>query len=506
MNNIEVAKELLRRRRAQSGLIDFTRYTFPKYRPAEHHVILADALEQVEAGGIKRLIVTMPPRHGKSELASRRFPGYCLGRDPDKNFISASYNSELASDFGREVRNIIQSPEYQNVFPDTQIAKDSGSAPRWHTNHRGGYVAAGIGTAVTGRGAHIFMIDDPVKDRESAESDRIRQTTYDWYTSTAYTRLESSVEDGLTEEDLFWDVSASLHEGLIKPFQGAIVLIQTRWHDDDLTGRLLSDMERGADQWHIIDMPAIKEDQALWPAKYPLDKLEEIKTAIGIRDFSALYQQKPQPEEGTYFQKDWFNRYENKPANMTLWMTSDFAVSEDKGDFTEHSVWGIDPDNNIYLVDNWHGQTTPDVWINSALEFVRQYDLNVWFGEGGVIRRSVEPFIKKAMEDQDTYIRIAWVNPIGDKPARGRSFQARASMGKVYLPYGPVGDRALDQMLRFPTGKHDDFVDTASAIGQVIDKAHEAFVTPQKKDDINAPITYNDIHNRMESTDQRRRL
>jgi len=476
MNIEEAAKELLRRRRAEAGLIDFTRYTFPKYRPADHHFQIAAKLEAVERGDIKRLMIFMPPRHGKSELASKRFPAWCLGRDPDKNFISASYNSELAGDFGREVRNIIQEEEYANLFPNTSIAKDSGSAPRWHTNGLGGYVAAGIGTAVTGRGAHIFTIDDPIKDREQAESETQRRRIYDWYKSTAYTRLESELSGEVTEEDLFWDVSASLREGLIKPFEGAIVLIQTRWHEDDLAGKLITDMENGADQWEILDLPAIQDNQALWPSKYPLDKLQKIKAAIGAREWSALYQQQPQPDEGTYFLKTWFERYDKLPDPVNVWMTSDYAVSEDKGDYTEHTVWGIDYENNIYVMDNWHGQTTPDVWIDEALKLIRKYTPYVWFGEGGVIRRSTEPFIRKAMQDQETYVRLEWINPVGDKPSRARAFQARAAMGKVFLPNNEVGNRALDQLIRFPTGKHDDFVDTASLMGLVIAQAHQAFI------------------------------
>lgn len=487
MKPSEAAKEYLRRQAAREGLIDFTRYTFAKYRPADHHYMIAEKLEAVERGDLKRLMIFCPPRHGKSELASKRFQAWSLGRNRDRQFISASYNSELAWDFGREVRNIILGQDYQVLFPGVEIAKDSSAANRWHTNGHGGYVAAGVDTAVTGRGAHIFTIDDPVKDRLSADNETQQIKTYNWYTSTAYTRLESDIEDD-DEPDWLWDVSGALKDGLIKPFTGAIILIQTRWNENDLSGKLLDDMAHGADQWDILELPAINEKTqfALWEKKYPKKRLLKIKKAIGPRNWSALYQQKPQPDEGTYFLRKWFNRYildedpekTQLPSPVNVWMTSDYAVSEDKGDFTEHSVWGIDVLNNIYLMDNWHGKTKPNVWIDEGLRLVRKYKPYVWFGEGGVIRRSTEPFLKKAMTDQNTYCRLEWINPIGDKPARGRSFQARASMGKVYLPLNDVGDRALEQMVRFPAGKDDDFVDTASLMGLVIADAHQAYITP----------------------------
>jgi hypothetical protein len=180
---------LLRRRRARANLIDYARYTNRAYRPADHHEQIARKLEDVESGKCKRLMVFMPPRHGKSELGSRRFPAWFMGRHADRSIIAASYNSDLAGDFGREVRNIMASPEHGALFPGSQLAADSKSQNRWHTSAGGGYAAAGVGTAVTGRGAHLLLIDDPVKDRESADSETLREKTYRWYLSTAYTRL-----------------------------------------------------------------------------------------------------------------------------------------------------------------------------------------------------------------------------------------------------------------------------------------------------------------------------
>jgi len=256
----EAAAELLARRRAREGLLAFTGYTNSAYQAAPHHTMIAEKLEAVARGEIKRLMICMPPRHGKSELASRRFPAWFLGRNPGKQVIAASYNSDLANDFGREVRNIVASPEFQNLFK-VDLAEDSKAANRWHTNGGGMYVAAGVGTAITGRGADILLIDDPFKDRKEADSELQRKTVWDWYTSTAYTRLMPG---------------------------GAVIVINTRWHDDDLSGRLLYEQEGGGDEWEVLSLPAIKDDKALWPEWYAIERLEQIRSVLPAGDWKAL--------------------------------------------------------------------------------------------------------------------------------------------------------------------------------------------------------------------------
>lgn len=396
----------------------------------------------------------MPPRHGKSELASRRFPAFYLGRNPGKQIIAASYNSDLASDFGREVRNIVATKEYQAVF-DTRLAADSQAANRWHTEQGGAYVAAGVGTAVTGRGAHLLLIDDPFKDRQEADSDTQRNNVWRWYTSTARTRLMPG---------------------------GAICLIQTRWHDDDLAGRLLA---QSPDRWKVLSLPAIKDGEALWPEWYPVPVLDEIRQDIGEREWSALYQQKPQPDEGTYFKREWFQWYEadQPPKHLRMVGSSDYALTEGGGDWTEAGVIGIDPDSNVYVVDWWSGQTTADVWIDAELRLIKQHKPLVWFSEAGPIRRATEPFIKRRMQESRIYCRREWlsVSGLGDKATRARAFQARASMGKVYLPNNDMGHGILEQLLRFPAGAHDDKVDALAQIGLALDMAHPA-LGPAKPD------------------------
>lgn len=471
----QAAKELLRRRRARSNLVDFARYTNRAYIPADHHHQICAKLEAVARGEIKRLMIFMPPRHGKTELASRRFPAWFLGQYPERSIIAASYNSELAGDFGREVRNIVSSPEYAKLF-DVGLAEDSQAAGRWHTNHDGGYVAAGVGTAITGRGAHILLIDDPFKDRESADSEIIREKTYKWYLSTAYTRLEGTITEQDSDE-LWRDGTEAAQLG--KPFEGAVVIIQTRWHEDDLAGRLLEDAKHGADQWDVLSLPAIDhKGGALWPGKYPIDRLQAIKRALTVRDWEALYQQQPKPDEGTFFQRAWFKRFHlgDEPKALNKYQSSDYAVSEGEGDFTEHGIWGLDKEGDLWAVDWWYGQESTDTWIDKMLDQVRSQEPFASFGEVGVIRKAVEPFIKMRSKARQIYPRLEWISRTGDKPAMARAFQGMASMGKVHIPHGEWGDRLIEQLVGFPSGKHDDAVDVCALIGMAISQTHPAII------------------------------
>lgn len=437
------ASELLLRRKARQSLIAFSEYTNPAYIPAPHHNLIAEKLESVGRGEIKRLMIAMPPRHGKSELASRRFPAMLMGLYPGKQVIAASYNSDLANDFGREVRNIVDSPEYGMLF-DTRLAQDSKAANRWHTNAGGMYVAAGVGTAITGRGADVLLIDDPFKDREEADSELRRQRVWDWYTSTAYTRLMPG---------------------------GAIVVINTRWHDDDLSGRLLAEQANGGDQWELLSLPAIDiGGNALWPEWYPLERLEQIRGVLPARDWNSLYQQNPIPDDGDYFKSGWFGEYDELPANLRMYGASDYAVTDGDGDFTEHGIAGVDSNNNLYVADWWRGQTAADVWIEKKCDMILEHKPHCWFGEAGPIRRAIEPFLMRRMQAREAYCRIEWLPSISDKPTRARPIQALASMGKVYFPKNaPWKHELLAQMLRFPAGKYDDGVDVMSLFGRGMD-------------------------------------
>lgn len=359
--------------------------------------------------------------------------------------MSASYNLDKAEEFGGEVRDIVRSHHYQNLFPEVVLKEDTRAKGFWRTEHGGFYISAGVGTALTGRGTvgPIVLIDDPLKDRAEADSERHRETVKQWYSSVVLSR-----------------------------FPKAVIVVQTRWHEDDLAGWLQSEQARGGDTWDILELPAISpQGEALWPEFYPIENLERVRRATLPRDWSALYQQKPAPDEGAYFKRDWFRWYQEKPQHLRIYGASDYAVTEGDGDYTVHVVIGVDPDDNIYLLDLWRGQTTSDKWVQAVIDMMRKYKPLMWVEESGQIIKSIGPFLEKRMREERVYCRREQVASASDKPARSRSMQARTAMGKVYLP--EKADFIADftsELLTFPAGKHDDQVDAFGLIGRMLDE------------------------------------
>lgn len=440
----EIAQELLRRKKATEGLIDFTEFTFPRYRTAPHHQKIASHLERVIKGECKRLMLLLPPRHGKSELASKRFPALALGWRPELQFISASATSGLAEDFGRDVRNIIASPDYANLFPGTALAEDSQAKGKWNTSAGGIYYAVGVGGAVIGRGADIFLIDDPYASMADAQSETTRKNVYEWYTGTVYNRLQPG---------------------------GAIVLINHRMHEADLTGSLLAQQQAGGDGWEVVEMPAVSDaGEALWPEAYPIEVLDNIKRNTIPRYWSALYQQNPIPDDGDYFKREWFRWYDEAPKHLRTYGASDYAVTAKGGDYTVHVVIGVDPEDNIYVLDMWRAQAESHIWVDSFIDLVAKHKPLNWAEEQGQIIKSIGPFIDKRMRERKVYCRREQMASVADKPTRCRSLQARASMGKVYLPQSAhwVTD-LITEMMSFPAGKHDDQVDALGLVGRLMD-------------------------------------
>lgn len=443
----QAAQELLLRRAARKSLVPFTEFTLPYYQPANHHRLIAEKLEAVERGEIKRLMIFMPPRHGKSELASKRFPSWYLGRNPEKQIIAASYNSELSTDFGREVRNIVGSQEYAKLF-NVSLAADSQAADRWHTSAGGAYVAAGVGTAITGRGANVLLIDDPFKDRQEADSEVTRERVWSWYTSTAYTRLMPG---------------------------GAVILIQTRWHEDDLAGKLLNAQGRGGDKWHVLSLSALAEGKPLWPEWYGLEALERIRSVIGPRDWGSLYQQEPLPEGGAYFKRDWFRYYDEKPKHLRIYCASDYAVTASDNDYTVHLVAGVDEHDDLYILDLWREQASSDVWVEMKLDLAEKWKPIQWAEENGQIIKGVGPFIDRRQRERKVWFYREQYTSSVDKAVRARSIQARMSMGKVYLPRNAPWLADFErELLSFPAGKHDDQVDAFSLIGRMLTNMYAA--------------------------------
>lgn len=441
---------------AFSRLISYAAYQWPGYRDAAHHRLIARKLEAVERGDIRRLVISMPPRHGKSMLASEFFPAWYMGRNPDHYVVTATYAQDLADDFGRKVKNQIADASFQAIFPGVTLSGDSKSAKRFnvegqaggyehHLSQRGAYYAVGVGGPLTGRGAHLLLIDDPVKNREDAESEIIRRKTKDWYTSTAYTRLMPG---------------------------GRIVIIQTRWHEDDLTGWLLA--EHAHEGWDVLTLPAINEaGEALWPEQYDVEALEKIRQAIGPRDWSALYQQRPSPETGDYFKREWIHLTDKLPPreHMLIYGASDYAVTANGGDYTVHVIVGLDPEGRMYLLDLWRGQAASDTWVEAFCDLVRKWKPVGWAEETGQIKSGVGPFLVKRMLEREAYVAREQFPTRGDKAVRAQSIRGRIAMNGLYIQKDvPFLAELIAEMMSFPVGVHDDQVDALGLVGQLMDR------------------------------------
>ena len=441
-----------RKSKARQSLLAFTEYTHADYRPAPHHVRICEALEAVARGDCRRLMVFMPPRHGKSELASRRFPAWYLGAHPSNQIIAASYNSELASDFGRDVRNIVASREYQALF-ESRLAADSQAANRWHTDKGGSYVAAGVGTAITGRGAHVLLIDDPLKDREEADSSTVRQRVWDWYTSTAYTRLMPG---------------------------GAIVVIQTRWHEADLAGRLLDAHKRtGGDEWDVLELKAINDDgAALWPEWYPVPELERIRSVIGPRDWSALYQQSPVPDGRSEFRREWLSWYHDSLTGdgMNKYLIVDPAGEKKKtSDRTAMWLVGLNTDGNYYLLDFLYDRLNLTERAREIMRLHRKWKpLRVGYEKYG--KDSDIEAVKMAQERENYRFDITPLGGQVKKEDRIRRLVPLFEGRKVYMPatmHRTLSDGKTIDLIelllteeydRFPVAAHDDGLDCLARI------------------------------------------
>lgn len=387
-------------------------------------------------------MVFMPPRHGKSEICSIQFPAWLVGKNKDRNIIQASYSGDLAVDFGRQTRNLIKDKKYQNIFPNVTLAEDSEAKGKWNTNGRGAYNAVGVGGATTGKGADFLIIDDPVKNRQDADSETKREANWQWYKSTARTRLSPN---------------------------GAIVLIMTRWHDDDLAGKILAQ----GGEWDIMEFPAIatkdeehrKEGEALWADFFTLEKLAETKADIGSFEWSALYQQQPIDEENQEFKRYWFKTRENEEIERLetrRYLTIDTAISaQASSDHTGFCDNTVDREN-MWNLKAWRMRVDPKELIDIlfSLQEKRQYDkIGI---EKTIYLQAIQPFLNDEMRKRNKFLSIVELHHNQTaKETRIRGLIPRYESGSIFHIKGECGDLE-EELLRFPKAVKDDVMDATA--------------------------------------------
>ena len=453
----EVRRELSRRR-----LIDFIQQTKPDYLAGWFHRDICNRLERFYDDVLNkrspRLMLFAPPRHGKSEIVSRRFPAWALGKNPDLSIIAASYSATIVSSMNSDVQRIINSDPYRAVFPDTTIpgrGVENDANKKRNTElveiigHSGSYRAAGVGGGITGMGAHVLLIDDPIKDAKEAGSPTIRNSVWDWYLSTAYTRLEPG---------------------------GGVLLIMTRWHPDDLAGRLLNQMETGdGDKWEVVCYPAIAEEdeprrkkgEALHPERYDVELLRKIKAAIGSRIWESMYQQRPTNRSGGLFQRQWFTVRDGSRLDKMRWirywdMAATTEAESGDPDYTVGALVGVNNDGEVCVADIRRERLSPLGVEKLILNTASQDGRSIRIGleqEPGSSGKLFCNYLSRKLGGYMVKITL----PSVSKELRAGPFASQAENGNVYLMRAAWNQAFIDEAEAFPLGAHDDQIDPVSA-------------------------------------------
>jgi predicted phage terminase large subunit-like protein len=408
-----------------------------------HLTLINNLLLRIARGSLSRLLVSLPPRHGKSEMISKYFPAWYLGTFPDRRVILTSYEADFAAQWGRRARDLLE--EYGKVFPDPiTVSSDSSAANRWDiTGRAGGMTTAGVGGPITGKGGHLIVIDDPVKNAEQASSPTYREKAWEWYQSTLYTRLEPG---------------------------GALILMMTRWNQGDLAGKIIEEMNNGGERWETVNLPAIAEPgdmlhrapgTPLWPDRFSLADLDRIRRTVGSYHWAALYQQRPTPQEGGMFKRQWFEIVDDYPRHCRAVRRWDLAASVQKGDWTSGLKLGI-LDGVCYVIDLQHVRENP-AGVEALVRQTAAGD-----GIATMIRMEQEPG-SSGVNTIDNYARRVLVGynfkgvpSTGPKEVRAQPVSAAAEAGNVKLVRGPWNGVFLDEVSMFPNGDHDDIVDVLS--------------------------------------------
>jgi predicted phage terminase large subunit-like protein len=425
--------------RCQDDFLFYVEHMWPEFICGRHHKIFAEKLNKVASGEIKRLIVNMPPRHTKSEFASTFFPSFIMGKKPKMKIMQTTHTGELAVRFGRKVRNLMDQKEYRDIFPEVKLQADNKSAGRWETNKGGEYFAAGVGGAVTGRGADLLIIDDPHSEQD-AMSPNALESAWEWYTSGPRQRLQPG---------------------------GAIVLVMTRWSSIDLTAKLLeSQKEPLADQWEMIEFPAIfpETDNPLWPEFWPKDELLKVKSSIPGIKWNAQWMQNPTAEEGAIIKREWWKRWKHKtiPPVKYIMQSYDTAFSKKQtADFSAISTWGVfkpseDEPDCLILLDCQKGR-----WDFPELKEIAMREYSYWECDMVLIeaKASGTPLTQE--------LRRMGIPVVNYSPTRGHDKHSRMhavapifESGMVYAPQKTFAEDMIEECASFPFGANDDLCDT----------------------------------------------
>ena len=446
IDEVKIYQAAVEREKAQVSFMEYVKMMWPGFVHGRHHALMAKKFEAIAKGEMKRVIINMPPRHTKSEFASYLLPSWFLGKFPDKKVIQASNTGDLAVNFGRKVRNLVDSEQYATVFPGVKLRQDSKAAGRWATNKNGEYFAIGVGGTVTGKGADLLIIDDPHSEQEAAlaaGNPEIYQKVYEWYTSGPRQRLQPG---------------------------GAIVIVMTRWGEADLTGRVLQDAlkrEKG-EEWELIELPAIMPSgNPLWPEFWSIDELEALKEELPVSKWNAQYQQKPTGEEGALVKREWWQIWEReRPPRceyvIQSWDTA-FTKSE-RSDYSACTVWGVfhmdeDPKNvNVILLEAYQERLEFPELKEKAFEMY-----NIWEPDTCIIEAKAagSPLI---FEMRRMGVPVQEYTPVrgNDKFVRINSVTDLFRSGKVWAPDTRWAHELIEQMAAFPNAAHDDLVDSST--------------------------------------------
>ena len=446
LSQVETYKSALERERCQQHFLPFVKKMWPGFVHGRHHAVMAKAFEDVASGKIKRLAISCPPRHTKSQFGSFLFPAWFLGRFPDKKVMQASNTSELAVGFGRNVRNLVMSEEYAKVFPNVALRQDSKSAGRWAVNKYGEYFAIGVGGTMTGRGADVVIIDDPHSEQEAtigSHDPSVYDTSYEWYTSGPRQRLQPN---------------------------GAIIIIATRWSERDLIGRVLKDAaERGKeDEWRVIEFPAIlPSGNPLWPEYWSLEELSALRDELPPAKWNAQYQQSPTGEEGAIVKREWWKVWEkDDPPRCEFiiqsWDTA-FTKSE-RSDYSACTTWGVfymnenPEDAHIILLDAFKKRMEFPELKEKANELYLDWEPDACIVEA---KAAGAPLI---FELRQMGILVSEYTPSrgNDKFVRLNSVTDLFRSGKVWAPDTRWAREVVEEMAAFPNGDHDDLTDSST--------------------------------------------